>query len=56
MDWITANWISILAVIGGIDGLLYLVTKLTKSTWDDNLYASVHGWVTTIINLFQKKA
>lgn len=45
MDWIQTNWVNILAAIGAADGLFYAVTKLTKSTADDNVYTIVHNFI-----------
>jgi hypothetical protein len=52
MEWLNHNWVNILAIIGAADALFYAVTKLTKSTADDNVYAMIHGWV---IKFFQPK-
>lgn len=52
MDWITANWINVLAVIGALDGLFYAVTKITKSEVDDNAYVWVHN---IVLKFFSKK-
>lgn len=39
------HWVDILALIGAIDVALGIVTKLTASTWDDNVYAVLHSWI-----------
>lgn len=44
-DWIQNNWINVLAVIGAADALFYAVTKITKSTKDDNVYTIVHNLI-----------
>jgi len=49
MDWIQTNWINILAIIGGIDIVLGVVVKMTKTTWDDNLYTAIHNIVSKIV-------
>ena len=39
------HWIDILAVIGAVDIILGVIVKLTKTEWDNNVYAIVHGWI-----------
>lgn len=51
-DWVQAHWVGILAIIGAADGLFYAITKITKSTADDNVYAMIHAW---ILKLFPSK-
>lgn len=45
LNWIQENWVSVFAIIGGIDAALYLITKATKATWDDNVYTMIHNIV-----------
>lgn len=45
MDWLQGNWVNILAIVGAVDALLYAITKVTKSTADDNLYTTIHNFV-----------
>lgn len=45
MEWIQAHWINILAIIGAVDGLAYAITKITKTTADDNFYTIVHNFI-----------
>ena len=43
------HWIDVLAIIGAVDVILGVVTKMTKSTWDDNLYAQFHNLIAKLI-------
>jgi len=52
MEWLNSNWVNILAIVGAIDALFYAVTKITKSTADDNVYTMVHNFV---FKFFQPK-
>ena len=45
MNFIQENWLNILALVGALDGVFYIVTKMTKSTKDDNIYTLVHNFV-----------
>lgn len=45
MEWLNANWVNVLAAIGAFDALFYAVTKITKSTADDNLYVIIHNFI-----------
>ena len=45
MEWIQANWINILAIVGAADALFYAITKITKSDKDDNLYTIIHNFI-----------
>lgn len=39
------HWVEVLALVGAVDVILGVVTKFTKATWDDNLYAQFHNLV-----------
>lgn len=52
MEWINHNWINVLAIIGAVDGLFYAVTKITKTTWDDNAYTMFHN---IVVKFFSSK-
>lgn len=43
------HWVDILALIGAVDLALGIITRLTPSQWDDNLYSVVHGWVSKLL-------
>lgn len=43
MEWITANWVNITAVIGGVVTLASLIVKLTPSTSDDAVLDKIIG-------------
>ena len=45
VNFVKEHWVEILAVIGGLDIILGIVVKWTKPTWDDSVYAVVHGWI-----------
>lgn len=40
-----AHLVEVLALVGAVDVILGVVTKFTKATWDDNLYAQFHNLV-----------
>ena len=42
------HWIEILAILGGLDLILGVITKWTKVEWDDNLYSAFHNWITKL--------
>lgn len=52
VEWITANWVNVLAAVGAIDAALYAITKLTPTQADDNFYTMVHNFV---LKFFPKK-
>lgn len=39
------NWVEVLAIIGAVDIILGIVVKWTKTTWDNSVYAVIHGWI-----------
>ena len=41
MEWITQNWDSVLAVIGGVVALASAIVKITPSVKDDAILAKV---------------
>lgn len=43
MEWITANWVNITAVIGGVVTLASLIVKLTPSKSDDEVLDKIIG-------------
>ena len=46
---VKAHWVEVLALIGAVDVILGIVTKLTPVTWDDNLYVVVHKWISKLV-------
>jgi len=42
IEWVKANWVGVLAVIGGVDVILGVVVSWTPFKWDDNVYEIVH--------------
>lgn len=44
-----AHWIDILAIIGAVDVILGIVTKLTPFAWDDNVYTLLHGYISKLV-------
>lgn len=43
--FVQAHWVDILAVLGGLDLILGIVSKWTPFKWDDNLYSLLHGFI-----------
>lgn len=43
------HWVDVLALIGAVDIILGIITKLTPITWDDNLYVVVHKWISKLV-------
>lgn len=41
MEWITAHWDDVLAIIGGLVVVVSTVVKLTSTTKDDTVWAKV---------------
>lgn len=41
MEWITAHWKDILAVIGGVVTVASIIVKLTPTQKDDNVLAKI---------------
>ena len=41
MEWITAHWKDILAIIGGVVTVASLIVKITPTQKDDNFLAKV---------------
>lgn len=41
MEWITAHWKDILAIIGGVVTVASIIVKLTPTQKDDNILAKV---------------
>lgn len=39
------HWVEVLAAIGAVDVLLGVITKLTPTKIDDNIYSIIHGWI-----------
>lgn len=39
------HWVEFLAAIGAVDVLLGVITKLTPTKIDDNIYSIIHGWI-----------
>ena len=48
LPWITAHWADVLAIIGGVQLVAVTISRLTPSTRDDTVVASVFGWVDKI--------
>ena len=49
VDFCKNHWIDILAVIGAVDVILGIITKLTPFDWDDNIYSMLHGWIAKLL-------
>lgn len=43
------HWVEILAVLGAVDIILGVVTKLTPVKWDDNVYTMLHNWISKLV-------
>lgn len=41
MEWITAHWDDVLAIIGGLVVVVSTVVKLTSTTKDDTVWAKI---------------
>lgn len=41
MEWITAHWKDILAIIGGVVTVCSIIVKLTPTQKDDNVLAKI---------------
>lgn len=41
IEWIKANWESVLAIIGGVVSVATVIVKLTPSQKDDNILATI---------------
>jgi hypothetical protein len=37
MEWITANWVNVVAALWTFDQLLKIIAKMTKNKVDDNI-------------------
>lgn len=46
---VKAHWVEVLAAIGALDVLLGVITKLTPTKVDDNIYSIVHGWIAKLV-------
>jgi hypothetical protein len=51
MEWLTANWVSIVAVLWSLDALLDLVSPLTPWKWDD----TIASWLGSMLAKFFPK-
>lgn len=49
IDWVTANWVGVLAVIGAVDIMLGVVVKWTPTAIDDNIYEIVHNFFAKLL-------
>lgn len=52
IGWIITNKIDLLAIIGGIYGVLLIVVKLTPTPKDDELLSKISGFVLKIAGFF----
>ena len=48
VSFVRLNWIEILAVIGAVDVILGIVSKMTPWTWDDSVYTMLHSLVSKL--------
>lgn len=51
MEWITAHWKDVLAVIGGVVTVCSLIVKLTPTQKDDTVFAKIIK-VLAVLGLF----
>lgn len=51
MDWLTQNWVTLVAGIIAVEHAIRLVSKLTPWQWDDNLA----DWIANLIKVFKPK-
>lgn len=51
MEWITAHWKDILAIIGGVVTVCSLIVKLTPSQKDDTVLAKIIK-ILSVLGLF----
>lgn len=56
MEFLKDNWVNILAIVGALDGLFYAVTKITKTTADDNVYTIIHNFIVKFFPQKQQEA
>lgn len=49
MNWIQANWTSVVTIVWTIDQLLKLLVKLTPSVKDDNVVDMIGGFLARFI-------
>lgn len=55
VEWVVANKVDLLAILGGIYGVLLIVVKLTPTPKDDELLSKVSGFVLKIAGFFGVK-
>jgi len=58
MEWITQNWDSVLAVIGGVVALASAIVKITPSVKDDAILAKVVAFLSyfSVVNTKKDQA
>ena len=49
IDYAKNHWIDLLAIIGAVDVILGIITRLTPFTWDDNVYTLLHKAIAGLI-------
>ena len=47
--FVKAHWVEFLAILGGIDLILGIITKWTPTAWDDNVYAFLHSLISRLL-------
>ena len=55
VEWVVANKVDLLAILGGIYGVLLIVVKLTPTPKDDELLSKVSSFVLKIAGFFGVK-
>jgi len=53
VEWLSTNWVEVIAVIGGAVTLASLIVKLTPTPKDDTVLASIIGWLKAL-GLYKK--
>ncbi len=56
MEWIQANWTTVLAIYGAVVALATLIVKLTPSTRDDEILGKVVRFLDNFSTATVKKA
>lgn len=54
-EWISVNRVDLLAIVGGIYGVLLIVVKLTPTPKDDEILSKISGLVLKIAGFFGVK-
>ena len=51
MEWLTENWVGLVAALYGLECFIAFVSRFTPWKWDDNLA----GWMGTLLRKFFPK-